>query len=162
MQKYLCVYIVVVSDVLGIVTNNLNPRFHSHNYVVIRSVSYICCDEKWLEVISFRVAVVSSVLYFESEGMICCSLISFWVAVVSSVLYFESQGMIEGICCSFMSCPKVFHVVWSMCHKNLGYGSQVAHHFTLYCPLADLIPIKECHLAQYQTFLVKTVFHHGC
>jgi len=116
----------------------VNPRFHSHNYVVIQSVSYICCDEKWLEVISF------------------------WVAVVSSVLYFVLRGCDRRHLLLFMSHPEVFHVIWSICHKNLGYGFQVAHHFILYGPLADLIPIKECHLAQYQTFLVKTIFPHDC
>ena len=38
--------------------------------MVILSDSYICCDEKWLEVISFWVTVVSLVLYFELEGVI--------------------------------------------------------------------------------------------
>jgi len=60
----------------------------------------------------------------------------------------------------FMSHPEIFHIIWSMCHKNLGSGSQVAHHFILYSPIADLIPIKECRLARYQTFFIKTVFRH--
>jgi hypothetical protein len=115
----------------------VNTRFHSHNNVVILRVSYVCCDEKWLEVISF------------------------WVTVVSPVLYFELEGVIKGIYCSLCH-PEVFHVIWNMCHKNLGYGSQVAHHFILYSPLAELIPIKECHLAQYQTFFIKTISHREC